>query len=599
VPAASFDGGRRPNWTVYAHIAGMHDRAMTSHPPLDAALDHAAAAGLTSFVLCEGVGAIEYEAIPATEPRRYQPSGRDGTIAIAQNGNRRLNLPPQRQGHVITTWPDLVISVYLNLDLIRRGYFYLHFVSTGTVTSHSTWALLSRNLATRAWRVFRKRPMPWTFATLARSQAPAYRPIKNRVLMVIPSFVRGGSERQMLITAEALALRGYEVCVLALRALDSGEPSYQDEIANSGLMIRIVPNDLNRHPSPHQAVTDVLRPYADTLPVWMLAFADGVVRTIRDFRPAVVHCWLDQAAVIGGLAACTLGVPRIIAGQLNVISPDVDPKELQFYRNGYLALGRNTAVLFINNSRAGAVSYSSWLGYEHDRIRVLPNIFLSTTVRTPHPDEVSEFRARHNLRSGEPVIGTMIRFVPQKDPELWLDAAAIIVAAHPRAQFLICGYGPLEAAMRRRIQALGISDCVIIPGAVTDIGLVYAAIDVFMLSSRYEGLPYTLIEAQAAGRPVVATDVGGNAEGFADGRTGRLVRDRSAQALAAAVIDILDQAALWKERVATEGPAFVHQHFGLDEVVDQTLHIYGFHDACAGGAPTFMAEHRPGNERGR
>src|SRR6187431_1051083 len=86
-------------------------------------LDHAATAGLTSFVLCDEANVIEYEAIPATVPRRYRPSGRSGTIAIAQNGNRRLNLPAKLRGHAITTWPDFVTSVYLNLDLIRRGYF--------------------------------------------------------------------------------------------------------------------------------------------------------------------------------------------------------------------------------------------------------------------------------------------------------------------------------------------------------------------------------------------------------------------------------------------------------------------------------------------
>ena len=503
-----------------------------------------------------------------------------------------MALPRQRAGHVVTTWPDLAISVYLNLDLLKHGYFRLHLLSTIAVTAHSTWGLLLRNLAARAFcllsnlaarvlRLCRKRPMAWTFAKLARSRPPAYQPIQNRVLMVIPSFARGGTERQMLITAEALARRGYEICMLALRELEPNEPSYRDEIANSGLMVRIIPDQLSRHPSSIQEVTTELRPHADNLPFWVLAFADGIIRTISDFRPAIVHCWLDQAAIIGGLAACAIGVPRIIAGQVNIVPPDVGLQELKFYRDGYLALGGNPAVVFVNNSFAGASNYGDWLGYECDQIRVLPNIFLPSTVRTPHLDEVSEFRARHGLRAEDPVIGTMIRFVPQKDPELWLDAAAIIATARAGAQFLIGGYGPLEAKMRQRIDALGLAHCVVMPGVVTDIGLVYAATDVFMLSSRYEGLPYALIEAQAAGRPVVATDVGGNAEGFADGRTGRLVRERSAQALADAVISILNDAAVWRERVKIDGPAFVHQHFGLDHVVKQTLDIYGLsHRPC-------------------
>jgi glycosyltransferase involved in cell wall biosynthesis len=83
----------------------------------------------------------------------------------------------------------------------------------------------------------------------------------------------------------------------------------------------------------------------------------------------------------------------------------------------------------------------------------------------------------------------MIRFVPQKDPELWLDAAAIIAEARPGVRFLLAGYGPLEAAMRYRIDELGLQDYVVMPGVVTDVGLLYAAIDVFMLASRYEVYP--------------------------------------------------------------------------------------------------------------
>ena len=552
------------------------------------ALDYATAASLYRFVICDGSDAVEYENASDAEVPCYRPSGRQATVASAASGRWRVTLPPQCGGHVVTTWPDLLISVHLNLDLLKRGYFHVHFISTAGTQERSTFGLLLGNLAARGRRLAvmlarlpRARPLAWTFVAMARSRAPAYQAIGNRVLMVIPSFARGGTERQMLMTADALSRRGYQVCMLAFRKLHAGEPNYEDEIARSGLEARIVPAELNRHPWPHSVVARQLRPYADNLPLWLLAFADGIARTIEDFRPVVVHCWLDQAAIIGGLTASVLGVPHIVAGQLNVVAPDAGPKELKLYRDGYLALARNPAAVFVNNSVAGAINYSDWLGFERGRIRLLPNIFLSATVRTPHPDEVSVFRARHGLRTEDPVVGTMIRFVPQKDPELWLDAAAIIAAARPGVRFLLAGYGPLEAAMRYRIDELGLQDHVVMPGVVTDVGLLYAAIDVFMLASRYEGVPYALIEAQAAGRPVVATDVGGNSEGFADGTSGRLVRDRSPQTLANAVISILNDAA-WMESAKIEGPAFVQRHFGLDHVVDRTLELYGLPRFAAG-----------------
>ena len=125
-----------------------------------------------------------------------------------------------------------------------------------------------------------------------------------------------------------------------------------------------------------------------------------------------------------------------------------------------------------------------------------------------------------------------------------------------------------------RIDVLGLRDRLVLPGAVTGIGLIYAALDVILLTSMTEGLPNVLIEAQAAGRPVVAADVGGVSEAVADGKTGRVVRGRSPQRLAAAVLDVLGDPS-WAARVEAEGPAFVTSRFGLERMVTEMLKIYG------------------------
>jgi glycosyltransferase involved in cell wall biosynthesis len=89
-----------------------------------------------------------------------------------------------------------------------------------------------------------------------------------------------------------------------------------------------------------------------------------------------------------------------------------------------------------------------------------------------------------------------------------------------------------------------------------------------------EGVPNVLIEAQACGRPVVALDVGGVSEAISLDRTGRVVRERSPQRLAEAVIDVLDEPA-WAARARAEGPAFVASRFGVDRMVAETLQLYG------------------------
>ena len=155
-------------------------------------------------------------------------------------------------------------------------------------------------------------------------------------------------------------------------------------------------------------------------------------------------------------------------------------------------------------------------------IRVLRNGYMSGHVRIPSADDVARFRAQFGWLEGAPVVGTVMRFVEQKDPDLWLDTAAEIAKARPEVRFLIAGYGELQDRIVRRIASLGLVDRVAMPGASTDVGLIYATLDVILLTSVIEGVPNVLIEAQACGRPVVALDVGGVSEAISQDRTGRV-----------------------------------------------------------------------------
>ena len=176
------------------------------------------------------------------------------------------------------------------------------------------------------------------------------------------------------------------------------------------------------------------------------------------------------------------------------------------------------------------------------------------------------------MAGGAPVVGTVMRFVEQKDPDLWLDTAAEIAKARPEVRFLIAGYGELQDRIVRRIASLGLVDRVAMPGASTDVGLIYATLDVILLTSVIEGVPNVLIEAQACGRPVVALDVGGVSEAISQDRTGRVVRERSPRRLAEAVIDVLGEPA-WAARARAEGPAFVASRFSVDRMVAETLEL--------------------------
>jgi glycosyltransferase involved in cell wall biosynthesis len=127
-----------------------------------------------------------------------------------------------------------------------------------------------------------------------------------------------------------------------------------------------------------------------------------------------------------------------------------------------------------------------------------------------------------------------------KDHETFLQAAAIVRRSLPDARFAIVGDGPLRARLERRSRELGLDSCVSFVGQQLRVAPYIAAFDVAVLSScDHEGCSNFLLEAMALGRPLVATDVGGNAELFTAGRAGFLVPPKEPVAMAVAIRDVL------------------------------------------------------------
>jgi glycosyltransferase involved in cell wall biosynthesis len=297
----------------------------------------------------------------------------------------------------------------------------------------------------------------------------------------------------------------------------------------------------------------------------------AIAAAIKRHRPTVVHGWLDDPGVAGALAGCSVGTPRVVIRLANMATRRISKTEL--LRQAYRVLARNPTVTILNNSIAGARDYEEWLGLPSRAITVLYNGFSPNLARMPDSDETAQFRASLGLSTGVAVVGTVMRFSAEKDPDLWLDTAAEIAKSRADVRFLIGGYGQLEQRIRKKIKSPRLRGRVVLAGPVIDVGLIYSAIDVVLLTSAVEGLPNVMIEAQAVGRPVVATDVGGTTEAVLEGQTGIIVRSRSAKNIAKAVITMLDDVDQ-RSRVRTEGPEFVACRFDLERMIDETLRHY-------------------------
>jgi glycosyltransferase involved in cell wall biosynthesis len=411
----------------------------------------------------------------------------------------------------------------------------------------------------------------------------------KRVLMVVESLARGGAERQLIAVTQGLLRESYEVEILDLIGVATGQANFAQEISDLGVAIRCglgrgtgsrvrrIPEAVLWRCGVSWAHRHGLASFPSLLTRQAAHSCKAIARAIDEFDPGAVNCWSDYANVIGGLVAAHRGVPRIVLGLRTTPPLWLTAAQCADYRRAYLMLIKMPGLRLVNNSQRSALEFERWLGLANGTIGVVYNGFLSSLVQAGTAEEKAAHRARLGIPPHAPVVGTLMRLVPQKDPELWLETAAVVAQARPNAHFLLGGYGHPGVAdgLAALAGRLGLGDRLVMTGAVTDIGAIYNAMDVFLMTSRFENTPNTLIEAQAAGIPVVGPDVGGVCETMLDQVTGILVQERYANKLAAAVLQILDAPDRLPVTARAQGPAFVAHRFSHERMVREMIAIYG------------------------
>lgn len=322
-----------------------------------------------------------------------------------------------------------------------------------------------------------------------------------------------------------------------------------------------------------------------------LSDAANYLRSLSVRRPSVFHSWLDEVNIKGGMAAVAVGVPRIVLG-LRSLPPINFPLHRPYMREGYRWLAKQPGVVLLNNSVAGARAYEAWIGLHEGTIRVVHNGFaFDADILARCQSSRSDYRARHGIPVTAPLIGTVIRLTEEKRPLLWLEIAATVRRLLPEAHFLIAGDGPLRGVVEARCARPDLRGAVHLVGFEKEALAAIAAMDVFLLTSRAEGLPNVLVEAQALGVPVVTTKVGGAPETVNHGVTG-WVLERDDYRHAADILVRLLQDQVWRSRAYHEAPAFVRRTFGVEKMLDETIAIYDAVLECSGVAMSQQEEMR-------
>lgn len=191
----------------------------------------------------------------------------------------------------------------------------------------------------------------------------------------------------------------------------------------------------------------------------------------------------------------------------------------------------------------------------------------------PVAEDRRQVRGRLALEPRAWIVLTVARMTEQKGHRDLLDAMPAVLAREPLARFLWVGEGPLEPALRARADELGLEKYVWFLGGREDVPELLTAADLFVLPSRFEGLPLAMLEAMAAGLPVVGTRVCGTTEAVCDGVTGRLVDPGDPAALSAAILEVLEQpeqAARW----GSAGRRHVERQFNAARMAEETVAVY-------------------------
>lgn len=281
---------------------------------------------------------------------------------------------------------------------------------------------------------------------------------------------------------------------------------------------------------------------------------------VRRVRPTLIHGHSSVGGVFARLAGPTGKTPAVYTP--NGIKRT--PSALAVER----LLSRRTARLIAVSRSEGAFALAKGLA-DLSRLAVIPN---GIEPEPPPPLEPT-LRSRLGIRDGVPLVGSLGRLTWQKAPEVYARACGITAREHPSAHFVLVGSGPQEAAVDELVHRTALGDRFHRLPGLEGAAAAFEELDVFVLASRFEGGPYSVLEAMRAGVPVVATAADGTRDAVVAETTGLLAPVDDHVALAAAIGRLLGDPSE-RQAFGEAGRSRVRDRFDVRAMVEATAKVY-------------------------
>ncbi len=304
--------------------------------------------------------------------------------------------------------------------------------------------------------------------------------------------------------------------------------------------------------------------FSRTVPVYV----PSMMVTCLKRRYDIVHTHLIGANVIAKPLAALCGV-KIRINHDHCNDKDVDPRR-------WVPIADKISNRLSTHVIAVSQSIRDYLiereGMPQDRVTTIHN-GIDLEVFRPRREQRAAARKRLDLPTDAFIVAGIGRLSYQKNFSLLIDVAAAVIAQRPNAYFVIAGTGPEEQQLRDRAARLGIDQRVRFLGYVADMPELYPAVDALLLTSRYEGLPITILEAMATGTTIVSSMLDGVAEIMRDGEDGALVPPTDVEGFVTRLCELIDRPDIAARRSAA-GLLKVQTGFSAESVARAVEDIY-------------------------
>ena len=367
---------------------------------------------------------------------------------------------------------------------------------------------------------------------------------KIKILYIITSSGIGGAERILYYTATGLDYNKYDISVCSLKKMG--------EIAE----------DLEK-----QGIEVYCLHMGDRESFW--GWLSSIIALIRLFpyliriRPTIVHSFLFRANILARIAGYLTGVPIVISS-VRVMGGEKKyfhyvERITSFMVDHYVTVSESVKRYIIDKSKISA-----------EKISVIYN-----GVNIKSQDNSYEQNPKMPFKTGDKdrILMTVGRLHKQKGHCYLIQAVSKVRKEFPNVKLLVAGEGEEENNLKKLVKSLDLMNEVIFAGLSSDIERILPMAELFILPSLWEGLPNALLEAMAAGKPVVATKVGGIPEIVVHGETGILIPPRDTDALAIAIIDLL-QNRLKEKDMGEAGRIRAAKRFSIYKMIEKTENLY-------------------------